>query len=468
MSKRRIVVATADTIGVAMAGPAIRALAIAHALSADHDVRVVTTEQVTISRAGFEIRSVDVEGLVDAAQWCDVFIVQGWVLAGRPNLQRALQPKIVVADLYDPMHLEQLEQGRDAGADGWRAAVNDSTAVLNEQIRRADWFLCASDRQRDFWLGALASLGRVNPATYDADPTLRSLIDVVPFGVADEPPTRTGPGWRGVQPGIGDNDRLLLWGGGLWNWFDPLTLLRAVAALRDDVPNVRLVFMGLTHPNPGIPRMRMAVQARALSDELGLTDRHAFFNEGWVDYDARQNYLLDADVGVSTHFDHVEAEFAYRTRVLDYLWAGLPVVMTRGDALAELVEREELGCVVPPADVDALTDALRTVLTNDEFRARCAKSAAAAAIDMRWSEVVQPLVAFCRQPVAAPDRVDEQQARVLRRAPLSVPSRIGARATARRLYEVMLHPSRALNFVRRRVRTLWPGRSEQLHEDEAT
>src|SRR5204863_1726396 len=112
----------------------------------------------------------------------------------------------------------------------------------NEQVRRADWFLCASERQRDFWLGALAALGRVNPATYGVDPTLRSLIDVVPFGIADEPPVRSGPGCRGVVPGIGPDDRLVLWGGGIWNWFDPLTLLHAVAGLRGDVPNVRLVF----------------------------------------------------------------------------------------------------------------------------------------------------------------------------------------------------------------------------------
>ncbi len=41
----------------------------------------------------------------------------------------------------------------------------------------------------------------------------------------------------------------------------------------------------------------MAVDARRLADELGLTDKHVFFNEEWVAYDDRQNYLLDADVG---------------------------------------------------------------------------------------------------------------------------------------------------------------------------
>ena len=60
--------------------------------------------------------------------------------------------------------------------------------VLNAQAVLGDTFLCASGRQRDMWLGHLAACGRINPVTYDADPTLRSLLRVVPFGVADEPP----------------------------------------------------------------------------------------------------------------------------------------------------------------------------------------------------------------------------------------------------------------------------------------
>src|SRR5664280_3299763 len=45
-------------------------------------------------------------------------------------------------------------------------------------------------------------------------------------------------------------------------------------------------------------------------------------------YTERSDHLLDADVGVSTHFDHVETEFSFRTRILDYLWTGLPIVAT--------------------------------------------------------------------------------------------------------------------------------------------
>src|SRR3712207_7324304 len=44
----------------------------------------------------------------------------------------------------------------------FRSVVQSSTGVLNEQILRGDFFMCASEKQRDFWLGQMAALGRIN------------------------------------------------------------------------------------------------------------------------------------------------------------------------------------------------------------------------------------------------------------------------------------------------------------------
>ena len=113
--------------------------------------------------------------------------------------------------------------------------------------------------------------------------------------------------------------------------------------------------------------MRMAVEARRLPTELGLLDTHVFFNEGWVPYDERQNFLLDADVGVCMHLDHVETAFSFRTRVLDYLWASLPVVTTAGDAMATLVTGSGAGLIVPPEDPGAIESALDRLLSDPDL-----------------------------------------------------------------------------------------------------
>ena len=166
---------------------------------------------------------------------------------------------------------------------------------------------------------------------------------------------------------------------------------------------MRLFFLGLRHPNPDVPEMRMAVATRELSEQLGLTGSHVFFNEDWVAYEDRQNYLLESDVGVSTHLDHVETAFSFRTRILDYLWARLPVVATGGDALAELIDTRILGITVPPGDVEALEEALFRVLDDEEFAVLCRKNIDGVAGEFTWTKVLDPLIRFCREPQRAPD-----------------------------------------------------------------
>lgn len=401
--RTRIAVVTADVLQPQMAGPAIRAWEIATALSADHDVELVTTAACRLSSPSFDVRELG-DGLDELLARCDVLLVQGSVLD--PQLLRARPETVVVVDLYDPFHLEQLEQRRDLPPDLRRRTLANAVAEANQLCLRGDFLVCASDKQRDLWLGHLAALGRLNTATYDADPTLRALLDVVPFGVPSVPPERTRPRLKGVVDGIAATDKVVLWGGGIYNWFDPLTLLRAVELLSRRRDDVRLFFLGMQHPHPDVPEMRMSLAARALSAELGLTGRSVFFNESWVRYDERADYLLDADVGVSTHLDHVETDFSFRTRMLDYLWAGLPMVCTRGDVFAGLVDAHGLGRTVAPGDVEGLAAALDELLRDDAAAERCRAAVRSLAPQFAWPRVLEPLLAFCAAPRRAPDLAD--------------------------------------------------------------
>ncbi len=414
VSRQRILVVTGEPLQTRMAGPAIRAWEIAKSLMTEHDVRLVSTSGADVPGAGFDVEFAAGPKLRVLTDWADVIVFQGFLLEAAPWLVES--SKVLVADVYDPIHLEQLEQARDLGPQGRTASVHETTRILNEQLRRADFVLCASDKQRDFWLGQLASQGRVNPTVYDEDQSLSSLIGVVPFGVSDEHPVQRRHAIKGAVDGIGPDDKVIIWGGGVYNWFDPLTLVRAVSALAARHPDVRLFFMGLRHPNPGVPDMRIAWELRQLSDELGLTGKHVFFNDGWVPYDERADFLLDADLGVSTHFHHIETEFSFRTRILDYLWAGLPIVATDGDTFASIITEEGLGKVVPAEDLEALERALETYLYDAAEVAATRERVIAYARSATWSTSLQPLVEFCRMPRRAADLVydiGEARARTL-------------------------------------------------------
>jgi GT2 family glycosyltransferase/glycosyltransferase involved in cell wall biosynthesis len=421
---RKIAVITGDAIAERMAGPAIRAWHIADTLAAEHQVRLVSMNQRNAPPdAPFEIRACLPRDLKSHVDWADVVVLQGHGLEMVPELKRMDSAKILVCDIYDPMHLELLEQSKDYSEVQRGADIAGVTSVLNTQLLRGDFFLCASQRQRHFWLGHLAALGRISPHVYDSDPTMRSMIAEAPFGLPAAPPRRSGAGIRGVIPGIGDEDKVILWAGGVYSWFDPLTLIKAIDRLRGEHPEVRLVFLGMTHPNPDVPDMDITTQTRNLANSLGLTGKHVFFNEGWVPYKQRQNWLLDADCGVTTHYQHVETEFAFRTRVLDYLWAGLPIVTTDGDSFADLVRAKELGAVVPAEDVTALTEALETVLYQQD--SGHTERVRAVAERYTWDVTLEPLVRFCRDPRPAPDRL-------VGAAALSAPDPLSRAQAARR------------------------------------
>jgi GT2 family glycosyltransferase len=403
--RRRILIITGDPIGAKMAGPAIRAWNIAKILSNEHDVRLVSMTRAVSADPNIPvavISHVHPNSVDEHERWADVIVVQGNALALFPTLAKS--SKVLVVDIYDPMHLEQLEQGRAMPINVWNDQIDDATQTLNHQLLLGDFFLCASDRQRHFWLGQLAALGRINAFTYSRDSELESLIATVPFGIPTEPPEKTASAIRGVVPGISDTDKVIIWGGGIYEWFDPETLIRAVATLAERHSDVRLFFMGVQHPNPDVPEMDAVARSRMLADHLGLTNVNVFFNETWVPYEQRQNYLLEANVGVSTHFQHVETTFSFRTRILDYLWAGLPIVTTEGDSFGDLVERESLGAAVPERDEEALTDALEHMLYDDAAIAIVKSNVQRERERFFWESALEPLIAFCRNPLRAADK----------------------------------------------------------------
>lgn len=401
----RVLIITGSPLGERMAGPAIRASAMARVLAGDgHDVVLATTAALTqgAPQDGYALTSLqpgDNAAFRVLEQASDVIVFQGHAMEQFDALART--DRVVVVDAYDPMHLEMLEQGREQPRATWNMMVRSRVALLNHQLARADLVLCASDRQRSFYLGQLAALGRISPTTYENDPNLERLIAIAPFGLDDAPPQASRPAVRNVVPGIDDATRLVIWGGGVYSWFDPLLLIRAVHALTKRRPTAALLFLGTRHP--GQEPMGIVKESIDLAEQLGILGSGVIFNEEWVPYDERGAFLLEANAGVSTHHTHVETEFSFRTRILDYLWAGLPMVVTEGDSFADLVRAEGLGIVVPAGDLDALTDALETVLYDEAF----AKEAAARIAKVRerflWAVTLEPLRRIARDPRRAAD-----------------------------------------------------------------
>lgn len=402
----RALIISTDPLYENLAGPGIRTVEMARYLAQHCYVTLAVPRQATITIPGVELvvfTEENEEAIIRSlASQTEMIILQGFSLYRNPYLET--MRKVLVVDMYDPFHLESLEFFKHETVGQGRAILSAQLQVVTQQLRAGDFFICASERQRDFWLGMLSSLGRLAPECYAQEPTFRTLIDVVPFGIDPNPPVHHKPVLKGVVPGIGEQDTVVLWGGGIWDWLDPLTVVRAMAQVRQQRPDIKLFFMGYHHPNPvDVPKMKLHNQVVALVAELGL-EQTVFFNDHWVAYHERANYFLEADIGVSAHLHHIETRYAFRTRLLDYIWAGLPMIVSSGDTLADLVDERGLGHVVAIQDVDGFAQAILALATQPQAREARAPAFADVRQQFVWPRAFAPLIAFCTHPRRAPDR----------------------------------------------------------------
>src|SRR5258708_20770635 len=242
------------------AGIGIRFIEMAKVLLADgHDVTLLSRDAGTV--AGCRVDAVTPENLERYSREAGVAIVQGH--AANELFAHAVAIPTVV-DLYDPFIVENLHYYPSRGAEVF---AHDHPTLI-QSLLRGDLFLCASEAQRLFYLGALLATGRVNPIAFESDPNLDALLRIAPFGV--------GLGSAGVSPAFGSDfhdtagETPALPGvlfGAIYDWYDPILAIEAVAIARASLPDITLTFT--THPNPSLTPQGKLAEAMKVVKQKG-------------------------------------------------------------------------------------------------------------------------------------------------------------------------------------------------------
>jgi len=395
----RILILCRGYLGSHMSAPGIRATAQARVL-AEH----VPGARVTLAGTNLDFEQPE-DGAYRVTRWSARNILQ--LVAGHDIIISSMLPphvavffpwKRFVVDLFSQYAMEWMEVGIQHYEGAHRRAwVERTRTVLGMQLTMADFVLTCNERQRDSYVGMMISLGLISPRVYDGDSTLRRYIDSAPHGIRAELP-QPGPRiLRGVREGFREDDRIIIWNGGIIQWYDPATLLEALRILgRDDI---KLLFLGAAYP--GIKELGVGVRfqdAKAIAARNGQLGRTVFFEEGWVSHEDAKRYVQEADLSVCCYFDNLETRYSHRTRFVDLIWAELPFICTHGDVLAEEVAQNGWGLVVPEEDPEALATAIEKLVDDREFHARCKANLAAARASLQWSETMKPLIRFCAEP----------------------------------------------------------------------
>jgi len=373
----KIIIFSTGVVKERLIGPEIRVWEFAKNLfNKGHDVTLAVPNNDFPSGLPFNISQYTDDNFNNLTKDKDVAVVQGDVYK---KFIRFAERIPTVCDLYDPYIIECLHL--DPGS--FPAAVQ----TLKEQLLNGDFFLCSSESQRLFYLGMLAILGRLDPAQFSKFNKFENLIDLVPFGAAEENLDFT----KAANTGKYVNVFL----GGVYTWYDPFTSLDCLKIMLRKRNDIKFLFIKFPYNITAIKNIEKEVLEYAV--QIGVKD-NVIFND-WVPYEERSKLYSDIDVALVIHRATLEASLSFRTRVLDLLSFGIPVITNEGGDLEKLIKDYECGLIVKENDSQALADALLLLIENQQKREEMiSRGKALIKEKFLWEKVIEPLDEFCKNP----------------------------------------------------------------------
>jgi len=400
-SSGTLVLLTPDRIGSRMAGPALRMIGLARALSNHPDlspsprIKIFSTQDLESPWSGppaAAFESAHIEGLksahlgrldlahaeddralapiLESLSPTDGVLVQGMLLERFPSLTRTRAR--VIVDLYDPIVFEAPFTNGGRCRDARAYTQNRILSETARQLAHGDFFLVHSERQRDFLLGLLVGLGGLDAETI-ATGRPGDLFGIVPNGIEEgtggERGSGKGPdrGFWDAKSGIGTQDPIIFWGGGLWDWLDPLRLLDATHLLKSSDSRLHVVLPGIGSPNPEVPAPENLEKVRNWIDRH---EAHSWVHLiEWLPLEQWTSALKACDLVVTLAGDTYENHLAFRSRIGDFIAAGVPFLVSGGDATAERTRQWPLAEIARTGSVDELARQIERLLETSTHTA---------------------------------------------------------------------------------------------------
>ena len=410
--EKKIFIAGYDVIGENMAGPGMRSLEIASFLASHFSVTLSFDEDSKLDEIKTRFKTIPEKDVRwnDEKFWGSFDVA---IMPGTQTLKSTLPenfPIPLIVDIYDPYILENLEMlaGRTQAVRDYEY-LRHLKAIL-EMLSLGDRFIVTSERTKDFFLGMLTGWGKVNPVSASGK-NFENLFLIIPFGIPDEPFNEALAKSSAKLPAeINQDDELILWAGGLWDWLDPLSIIDAMPLVLQNHPKAKLYFMGYRHPNKHVPLMEMAKKCMGTADKLKLNGKSIIFRE-WTPFEERIPLLGRANIGVSLHEKHIETRFSFRTRIMDYIWAGIPMVISSGDSLSDELVIPGVSLVEPGANPNKIANAIINLLekaNNTDEKRLISEAFESKRAFFKWNRILDPLVKSIQMIKKSPDNFYSQ------------------------------------------------------------
>jgi glycosyltransferase involved in cell wall biosynthesis len=268
-----------------------------------------------------------------------------------------------------------------------------------EILRSGDVFSVCGQPQKHMTVGELAMCGRLNHRTFEYD-----FVRVIPPG---SPHRGSLPDAEGAAQAIRAQLRLqpgdcaVLWCGGYNTWTDVETLFLGLDAAMEQDPSLHYVSVGASTYQAHANAYERFVQR-------STTSRYAerYHLLGWKPWGEVPSYYRACNVGLNIDALHYETLYGTRTRLVEMIAGGLPIVTTEGTELSALLGQRGAALTFQAGDHGELSRCLQRLASSPALR----QDMAAAAVrtsesDLSFRATTAPLRTWLKAPASAPDAI---------------------------------------------------------------
>lgn len=291
------------------------------------------------------------------------------------------------ADFYCVGAFENLESGSSYSPRRLFQGRRRTSLRYRLLLERAERIYLSNREQLTFLGGLLFGTGHLAECSIAS--SLPEKVLFLPMGSSDEPFPVGNPY---PYPKAFQGRPVFLWGGGIWSWFDMETLLQAFAQLQKLGSPAALYFLSGKNLSGIATQDGPVLWARQRAEELGLLGKNVCFRDGGTRREELPGFLEHCTAGIMTNPLKLESFGSWRTRLLDLLWCGKPVVTAGYDPLSEIMARNGAGLLVPASDPMALAEAIERLGQDTALQTRFGDASQRLAQSHRWSTVLEPWI----------------------------------------------------------------------------
>ncbi len=259
-------------------------------------------------------------------------------------------------------------------------------------IDKGDVFSCVSAPQLCAVIGELGARGRLNQYTNGYN-----FAYVIFNGFPELEFTYQNRSIRGRE--VAEDDFVILWSGGYNTWTDVDTLFQALEGAMKANPKIKFLSTG------GEIKGQDEVTYFHFLDLIRNSSCSAnFIMKGWLPIEEARSYYSDADVGINIDQDIYEVRLGSKMRVMEWLWAGLPILSTKVCEIIHILEQEGVCFTFRPGDATGLQGQLIWMASHrDKVRQRGQLGREFARHSLSYARTTEPLRDWVNDPYLAPD-----------------------------------------------------------------